>query len=82
MVVRQPAVPASRIIGADRKNWSARGLYNGPGVSYNLSVRAVSSGGERFVDTEEVTGSNPVLPTISTAGVLRGLRLFCMRHEG
>src|SRR5262245_35551437 len=24
--------------------------------------RAVSSGGERFVDTEEVTGSNPVLP--------------------
>src|SRR2546422_843271 len=26
------------------------------------ALRAVSSGGERFVDTEEVTGSNPVLP--------------------
>ena len=28
-------------------------------------MRAVSSGGERFVDTEEVTGSNPVLPILA-----------------
>jgi hypothetical protein len=32
-------------------------------------VWAVSSGGERLVDTEEVTGSNPVSPTILKARV-------------
>jgi hypothetical protein len=37
----------------------------GRGVRYSLtSARAVSSAGERFVHTEEVTGSIPVSPTI------------------
>jgi Mycothiol maleylpyruvate isomerase N-terminal domain len=36
----------------------------GPG-SISASTRAVSSVGERFPDTEEVTGSNPVRPTRS-----------------
>jgi hypothetical protein len=26
-------------------------------------VRAISSGGERFLDAEEVSGSNPLSPT-------------------
>lgn len=30
--------------------------------------RAVSSGGERYLDTVEVTGSKPVSPTIETPG--------------
>ena len=29
--------------------------------------RALSSGGERFLDTEEVRGSNPLAPTIDTS---------------
>src|SRR5438105_3047488 len=39
----------------------------GPGrrryVLYNGSSRALSSGGERFLDAEEVRGSNPLAPT-------------------
>lgn len=31
-------------------------------------VRAVSSGGERYLDTVEVTGSKPVSPTIGRPG--------------
>ena len=31
-------------------------------------IRAFSSGGERFPDTEEVTSSNLVTPTIENAG--------------
>src|ERR671933_7913 len=29
-------------------------------------VRAISSGGERFLDAEEVSGSNPLSPTLKT----------------
>lgn|GEM_PF-185179 len=32
-----------------------------------ITKRALSSGGERFLDTEEVRGSNPLAPTISTS---------------
>jgi hypothetical protein len=39
------------------------------GLRYHyLYIWAVSSGGERFVDTEEVTSSNLVPPTISIPG--------------
>ena len=31
---------------------------------FGARTRAVSSGGERLVDTEEVSGSNPLSPTI------------------
>src|SRR5881398_3606694 len=34
-----------------------------PATAYNLSERALSSGGERFLDAEEVRGSNPLAPT-------------------
>ena len=37
--------------------------------AYDRVLRARSSAGERFPDTEEVTGSNPVAPT-STSGSL------------
>jgi hypothetical protein len=33
-------------------------------VASRRGTRAVSSAGERFPDTEEVTGSNPVRPTV------------------
>jgi hypothetical protein len=33
-----------------------------------MAVRALSSEGERFPDTEEVGGSNPPAPTIKTRG--------------
>ena len=42
--------------------------------------RAVSSAGERFPDTEEVTGSNPVRPT-STNAVLRPSFPYLVRHR-
>jgi hypothetical protein len=35
------------------------------GIIHSVTTRAVSSGGERFVDTEEVVGSSPTPPTIS-----------------
>jgi hypothetical protein len=41
---------------------AARGLGCGSG-NITARSRAVSSVGERFPDTEEVTGSNPVRPT-------------------
>src|SRR5207248_1940624 len=60
-----------------------------PATAYNLSERALSSGGERFLDAEEVRGSNPLAPTsnestsatmklttvtnISVDGVMQGL---------
>jgi hypothetical protein len=31
-----------------------------------LCARAISSGGERFLDAEEVSGSNPLSPTLKT----------------
>ena len=33
-----------------------------------MRARALSSGGERFLDTEEVGGSNPPAPTTKRAG--------------
>src|ERR1700734_2106264 len=46
-------------------------------VASRRGTRAVSSAGERFPDTEEVTGSNPVRPTrfsenLSSAGSQKG----------
>ena len=59
------------VIGSGRLGW-ARGvvwpLAARGGVlalvASRRGTRAVSSAGERFPDTEEVTGSNPVRPTI------------------
>src|SRR5437763_16520146 len=45
-----------------------------PATAYNLSERALSSGGERFLDAEEVRGSNPLAPTTiseSTAATMK-----------
>ena len=39
------------------------------------SERALSSGGERFLDAEEVRGSNPLAPTERTAGILTRSRV-------
>ena len=39
-----------------------------PYVTCSARSRAISSVGERFLDTEEVTGSIPVSPTIKPAG--------------
>lgn len=36
------------------------------GSTSDYVMRAVSSGGERLVDTEEVAGSSPASPTISS----------------
>jgi hypothetical protein len=41
---------------------------NGPHGPYNHIARALSSGGERFLDAEEVRGSNPLAPTIQCPG--------------
>jgi hypothetical protein len=41
---------------------------NGPHGPYNHIARALSSGGERFLDAEEVRGSNPLAPTIQHPG--------------
>src|ERR1700709_493999 len=38
-----------------------------PGRRHTIA-RAISSGGERFPDTEEVIGSNPISPTGPTSG--------------
>ena len=35
------------------------------GVNRFLKIEARSSGGERYLDTVEVVGSNPIVPTIS-----------------
>ena len=45
-------------------------------LGYNLRARAVSSGVERFVDTEEVIGAIPIAPTIS-----RHTMMLCSRFE-
>jgi hypothetical protein len=45
---------------AEQQNPQVRPLHWPP--------RAISSGGERFLDTEEVRGSNPLSPTHSVAG--------------
>ena len=79
--------------------WLGRGLQNlahrfnsGPRLQEpETGLRAVSSGGERFLDTEEVTGSNPVPPTkglFSKLGMSTshrsgwGLPPHLRRHEG
>src|SRR5829696_8508411 len=35
-----------------------------PPLGSAKNVRAISSGGERFLDAEEVSGSNPLSPTL------------------
>src|SRR3984885_10235919 len=49
-------------------------------VASRRGTRAVSSAGERFPDTEEVTGSNPVRPT-STNALLRPALPGSVRHR-
>ena len=51
--------------------WLGKGLQNpvprfdsGCRLSDRRKVRAISSGGERFLDAEEVSGSNPLSPTL------------------
>ena len=46
-----------------------RAVHNARRTWYPLSPRAISSGGERLLHTQEVDGSNPSLPTTSLSGV-------------
>ena len=39
------------------------------GVKKFRKIQARSSGGERYLDTVEVVGSNPIVPTIKNHGV-------------
>jgi hypothetical protein len=39
------------------------------------AMRAISSGGERFLDAEEVSGSNPLSPTLKSS-------YLQVKHEG
>ena len=43
-------------------------------IGYSRASRAISSAGERFVHTEEVTGSIPVSPTVYFRSVLARYR--------
>src|SRR5829696_9385215 len=55
--------------------WLGKGLQN-PAPRFDSGcrlleeakgpLRAISSGGERFLDAEEVSGSNPLSPTLET----------------
>jgi len=54
-----------------RRNWQTRTFEGRVGQPMRVQVppsaptyRAISSVGERFVHTEEVTGSNPVFPRL------------------
>ena len=68
-----PRAWADRAGRADRRSWrsvAVTAVTGGPGLGAGpagccrvLLLRAISSGGERFVHTEEVTGSIPVSPT-------------------
>ena len=58
----------------DMAEWLGKGLQNpvprfdsGCRLSEGVCRRAISSGGERLPDTEEVSGSNPLSPTILVA---------------
>ena len=52
-------------------------------VNRFLKIEARSSGGERYLDTVEVVGSNPIVPTMNTKGLQRSwvvnpfLLVFC-----
>ena len=61
-----------------RKPWpyAADLLTSGERGGYNKdtgNARAIGSVGERFVHTEEVTGSNPVSPTNSVHSIYAGV---------
>jgi hypothetical protein len=69
------AVGRCRRVGG-MAEWLGKGLQNpvprfdsgcrlSEGASEGSFVRAISSGGERFLDAEEVSGSNPLSPTNS-----------------
>ena len=58
--------------------WLGKGLQNpvprfdsgcrlSEGTQEGSLARAISSGGERFLDAEEASGSNPLSPTIRTS---------------
>ena len=66
--------------------WLGRGLQSpvhrfdsGPRLEtrYDVGPRALSSGGERFLDAEEVRGSNPLAPTKQSPGHLRRIGRPC-----
>ena len=49
-------------------------------------VRAISSGGERFLDAEEVSGSNPLSPTLiypanTKKSPAPGSKIVCIVHQ-
>jgi transposase len=56
---------------------ACKAVYTGSNpVSTSARSRAISSAGERFPDTEEVTGSIPVSPTSKTAGQIARYRIL------
>ncbi len=69
-----PVVRSGREATGGMAEWLGKGLQN-PVPRFDSgcrlserdvdlkSVRAISSGGERFLDAEEVSGSNPLSPT-------------------
>ena len=70
-IQRQAAVGRTASSGGVAE-WLGRGLQSpvhrfdsGPRLEtrYDVGLRALSSGGERFLDAEEVRGSNPLAPT-------------------
>ena len=63
-----PGARARELAAGDRRYCPRSGVYTRPLRSPFLGPRAHSSGGERFLDTEEVRGSNPRAPTGVTAG--------------
>ena len=70
-----PVVRSGREATGGMAEWLGKGLQN-PVPRFDSgcrlserdvdlkSVRAISSGGERFLDAEEVSGSNPLSPTL------------------
>src|ERR687893_2555778 len=72
-----PVFRSGRGCGAKRRRWrhgrvvrqgSAKPCtpvrFRVPPLGSAKNVRAISSGGERFLDAEEVSGSNPLSPTL------------------
>ena len=53
------------------------------GVNRFSNIKARSSGGERYLDTVEVVGSNPIVPTSEIKGLrVMAYPLFCCLLPG
>src|SRR4051812_30591453 len=79
LVVRSERVSADpSTVGWPRgEATDCKSVYTGSNpvpTSYDNSIRAIGAVVARFLDTEEVTGSNPVSPTIQRASDLRKRR--------